>query len=238
MKQIIRDYLTFNRRERNGVFVLLCIILLLTLYLSFSGFFYPTEEVDLSKFEKEVREFEEQFRKKEDSMENSRPRAADTGFSGRKDNKGAGRQFPYSQGMHNKKYVMVMVELNAADTAALISLRGIGPGFAKRIVKFRDLLGGFIRKEQLLEVYGFDQERYDLVAPQVMLDTSLVKKLNINTASADELGRHPYIGRKTASKIYWYRVNHGSYSDVSDVLKYNLAEDQLYSKLAGYLTVK
>ncbi len=52
-----------------------------------------------------------------------------------------------------------LVDLNTADSVTLLSLYGIGPSFAKRIMKYRNLLGGFYNKTQLLEVYGFDQDR-------------------------------------------------------------------------------
>ena len=48
----------------------------------------------------------------------------------------------------------VVVEINTADSAELMRLNGIGASFSRRIVKYRNLLGGFISKEQLLEVYG------------------------------------------------------------------------------------
>ena len=131
-----------------------------------------------------------------------------------------------------------VVELNSADTTELKKLKGIGSVFAKRIVKFRDALGGFVRKEQLLEVYGFDKEKFDLVSPQTTLDISKAKKININSASVDDLRKHPYMDKTTATKIFWHRVNKGDYSDVSDIKKLNLVGEELYGKIEPYLTVK
>ncbi len=64
----------------------------------------------------------------------------------------------------------VYVELNSADTSELKTVRGIGSVFANRIVKYRKLIGGFERKEDLLKVYGIDEERYAGIAPQVWVD--------------------------------------------------------------------
>src|ERR1035437_2513935 len=69
MKNILRDYFTFNRRERNGIFVLLAIIFILILYLSFSDYFFPKEKIDFSKFEKEISQFEAQQKRTGDSAE-------------------------------------------------------------------------------------------------------------------------------------------------------------------------
>ena len=93
-------------------------------------------------------------------------------------------------------------------------------------------------KEQLLEVFGFDMEKYDLISSQITLDVSKVKRININSASVDDLNKHPYIDKKIAVKIFFQRVNKGNYSDVSDIQKLNLADEELYSKIAPYLTTE
>ena len=59
MKQFFRNYFTFNKRERNGVFVLLLIIILLLVYLNVSHLFYKKQPVDFSAFEKEIKELNE-----------------------------------------------------------------------------------------------------------------------------------------------------------------------------------
>ncbi|MBI3500209.1 MAG: helix-hairpin-helix domain-containing protein [Bacteroidetes bacterium] len=256
MKQFFRDYFTFNRRERNGVFILLSIIILLLLYLSFSDFFFPQEKTDFSKFEKEIAEFETAQKKAADSITDSRKNY----FSGNSlvsDSEETEKVFTKEKKYQKfekknnyektekivenkfpKKNATVIVELNSADTTSLKQLKGIGSGFAKRIVKFRDLLGGFVKKEQLLEVYGFDKEKFDLVSPQLEIDLSKVKKININSASVDDLKKHPYMDKKAAIKIFWHRINKGDYSDVSDIMKDNLVDGETFSKLAPYLTVK
>ena len=249
-KNFLRDYFTFNRRERNGVFILLSIIILLLLYLSFSDFFFPKEKTDFSKFEKEIADFEVAQKKAADSISDSRKNY----FSGNnlvsdseeneKNNSYEKKEWKHYEKKtfesknYPKKNESVIVELNSADTTALKQLKGIGSSFAKRIIKFRDLLGGFVKKEQLLEVYGFDKEKYDLVSPQIEIDLSKVKKININSASVDDLKKHPYMDKKSAVKIFWHRVNQGNYSDVSDIKKLNLVDETLFTKLAPYLTIE
>ena len=99
----------------------------------------------------------------------------------------------------------VMVELNSADTLQLQELRGIGPGFARRIVKYREKLGGYYAKEQLMEVYGFTDTLYRKVSPHVTVDASKIQKLNINELGIAELKRHPYISFFEAKAIVEYR---------------------------------
>lgn len=94
-----------------------------------------------------------------------------------------------------------MVELNSADTTRLKQLRGIGSGYAKMIVAYREKLGGFYSSAQLLEVYKFPDETYQKIKNQLKVDTTLIKKININTATVKELKSHPYISYYQALSI-------------------------------------
>lgn len=130
------------------------------------------------------------------------------------------------------------VDINSADTAALQQLYGIGPAFALRIVKYRNLLGGFTRKEQLLEVYGMDAERYNGFADHVTVDRSKVRKIDINTATVDQLKRHPYLDYYQARAIVDYRKQGVVYRNAEDLLKVNLIDDATLTKLEGYIQYK
>lgn len=94
-----------------------------------------------------------------------------------------------------------MVELNSADTTRLKQLRGIGSGYAKMIVSYREKLGGFYTSAQLLEVYKFSDETYKKIKHQLQIDTTLIRKININTATVKELKSHPYISYYQALSI-------------------------------------
>lgn len=247
MKQFIRDYFTFDRRHRNGVFIILCVILLLLLYLSFSDLFFPADRMDFSKFEKEVEEFETAVKNAEDSAARKNYFFGNILLSDSNDNdkdeKSTGKFQKYEgkyAGVKNYhgKNAKLMVEINSADTSSLKELKGVGSVFAGRMVKFRDALGGFVKKEQLLEVHGFDKEKYEAIAQQVEIDLSKVKKININAASVETLKKHPYIDKKVATKIYWHRINHGNYSNVQDILESNLVDDQTFAKIVPYLIAK
>lgn len=94
-----------------------------------------------------------------------------------------------------------MVELNSADTTRLKQLRGIGSGYAKMIVSYREKLGGFYTSAQLLEVYKFSDETYKKIKHQLQIDTTLIRKINVNTATVKELKSHPYISYYQALSI-------------------------------------
>ena len=97
------------------------------------------------------------------------------------------------------------IELNAADSTALVSLRGIGPWYARKILDYRDRLGGFVAREQLLEIDGIDRERFDGFADDITVDPSRIRRLDLWHASDSVLSRHPYLGPKGARSIVRYR---------------------------------
>ena len=131
---------------------------------------------------------------------------------------------------------IVIIELNAADSAMLDQLRGIGPAFASRIIRFRNRLGGFHDKKQLKEVYGMDSLRYSQIENQVSVDASSIKRLNINTATFEELRSHPYLSFKQINAIIQYRRQHGNYSSVDDLKKVLILNEEIIRKIEPYLS--
>jgi len=134
------------------------------------------------------------------------------------------------------KKEIVIVEINAADTLALDKINGIGPAFARRIVKYRERLGGFHHKEQLLEVFGVDTTKFNEIKDQVIVDPKSVVKLHINTVTFDDLKRHPYLTFKQMNAIIQYRTQHGAYKNVSDLSKVLILKPETIQKIAPYLS--
>ena len=130
-----------------------------------------------------------------------------------------------------------IVDVNTADTNDLQEIKGIGASFARRIAKYRDLLGGFIKKEQLLEVFGMDSARYLQIQASFTINPSAIQKININKATIQELKKHPYFDYYTAKSVVMYRTQKGEYKTVSEIKKANLIYDDFYDKIYPYLTV-
>lgn len=132
------------------------------------------------------------------------------------------------------------VEINSADTTALIELPGIGPAFARSIVKFRDALGGFHSLEQLSEVYVLkDKPDAVLKLKQVLiLDTLAVRRIPINTCTVEELAAHPYARWKVAKPLIAYRAQHGPFKQVADIKGCAAISEEVFRKLAPYLSVE
>jgi len=92
-----------------------------------------------------------------------------------------------------KEQESLLIEINIADSAGLTRLYGIGPAFASRIISYRELLGGYYTRAQLLEVYGMDRERYEGFQKNIIIDPKQIKKIKILQADFKEILRHPYI---------------------------------------------
>ncbi len=106
-----------------------------------------------------------------------------------------------------------IIDINKADTSAFISLPGIGSKLAARIVNFRDKLGGFYTVEQVRETFGLPDSTFQKIRQYLVLENNSVKKININTATIDELKAHPYIKYNIANPIIAYRNQHGPFSN-------------------------
>jgi len=132
------------------------------------------------------------------------------------------------------------VELNTADSVLLVSLPGIGPSFARGILKYRDKLGGYRSMDQLAEVYVL-KDKPDALArlgELLVIDTLMVRRLPINTCTAEQLAAHPYAGWKVARPLVAYRKQHGPFRQLADIRGCVAVDDAVFRKLAPYLTVE
>ncbi len=129
------------------------------------------------------------------------------------------------------------VPLNRADSATLEGVFGIGPYFAGAIVKYRRWLGGFYSKKQLLEVYGLDTADYRRIRTHIVLQDTLPDQYNINRASVEDLGKHPYISWQLAHIIRNYVEQHGAFDSLPAIKEVEILTDSLYYKIKPYLTV-
>ncbi len=131
-----------------------------------------------------------------------------------------------------------IADINSADTTALIALPGIGSKLAMRIINFRDKLGGFYSISQVGETFGLADSTFQKIKQYLKLESSSVKKININTATLDELKAHPYIKWSIANPIIAYRNEHGNFLNLEDLKKVMAVTDAIYQKMAPYLEVR
>lgn len=97
---------------------------------------------------------------------------------------------------------IVSIDINTADTILLKSLPGIGSVYALRIVKYRNLLGGFIEIEQLKEVYGIKNELFEQIKPLISIQTKQIKKIKADSLWYKPYAfYHPYLSKELKSSI-------------------------------------
>jgi DNA uptake protein ComE-like DNA-binding protein len=139
---------------------------------------------------------------------------------------------------YKKTAAGTVIELNIADSAKLTELAGIGPSFARRIVVYRNRLGGFISKEQLKEVFGMDDEKYNGLSSQISVNPLHINKIRINKIDFDGLRHFPYLTFKQMNAIIQFREQHGEYASLSDMRNIAILNDKILRKIEPYIDFK
>ncbi len=133
-----------------------------------------------------------------------------------------------------KKY---HVSLNSGTEDDFLKVRGIGPYFAKRIVGYREKLGGYTYKEQLLELWKMDLIKYQEIEEFIVLNNEPIRKISINKATSEELSGHPYISFSIANSIVKMREQSGEYTDLKEIKRSKLIDEVTFVKIEPYLTL-
>jgi len=129
----------------------------------------------------------------------------------------------------------VRFDINRCTAADLVSLPGIGPVLAERIIKYRSLLGGFVDKGQLAEVYGLDSSVARMAAERLVITSDQVRPLVLDSASYGDLARHPYIGYEAARKIITYRSVTRLPVTLGAMVSSGAITDELAGRIAPYV---
>lgn len=128
------------------------------------------------------------------------------------------------------------LELNSADSAALVRLKGMGPFYARKILSYRERLGGFCDISQMMEVEGLDSARFSGFCDEIYVDTARIVKIDIWRDSLPRLVSHPYIGEKVARRIERFRnVYDSTLWSTDNLLKEHVFTEDQFSSLSPYL---
>ena len=128
-----------------------------------------------------------------------------------------------------------VVELNSCDSAALEALPGIGPVLSARIIRYRNLLGGFYDVGQLKEVYGLSEETYSLIVGRVRVDTSYVQRVDVNSAEYGTLLRMPYLEKEDVDNIMRYKRIKGKIGSMAELEEDEVISSSTAKKVSHYL---
>ncbi len=228
--QLTGDYLTYNRTEQRGILVLSMILLCVIIASSVipSGTFQKTP--DFSVFAREIRDFEAEWQKASDSDSVARTLKYlqyKTRFGAFKRDSVNYKSFPAKP--------LVIVELNSADTFELQQLRGIGPGFARRIVNYRERLHGFFEKQQVLEVFGMDTVRYRMIEKNLSVNPDSIHPIDLNAITFKELLRHPYFPFAITKNIMIYRQKNKVFKSLNELKNIQGVNDSIFRRMVIYL---
>jgi competence protein ComEA len=129
----------------------------------------------------------------------------------------------------------LQIDINNSDSAEVDALPGIGPVLSSRIIKYRELLGGFVAVGQLKEVYGISDSLFRVISGMISIDSSAVRRININSAGFSELDRHPYLERYDVQAILKYREIKGRIEGMNELKTNNILKGEKAARIFPYL---
>ena len=128
-----------------------------------------------------------------------------------------------------------LIELNRADSATLVKVRGIGAKTAGAIVAYRTRLGGFYRVEQLSEVRGVTEQNYERIVQQIWCDSCEIQKISVIFAPAEVLAEHPYLPPQTLRKLLKQRQLKGGWTTIGEMIEQKIFTADEAARIAPYL---
>ena len=134
-----------------------------------------------------------------------------------------------------REYKNQSISINTATQVELEKLRGIGPSYAAKILRYKGYYGGFYNSQQLYEIKGLDSILVSSILPYLVFDSNVITRLDVNKATAAELAKHPYISYKEASAIVSFREQHGRFNQISEVKELHIFKGKDVSRLIPYL---
>jgi DNA uptake protein ComE-like DNA-binding protein len=229
----------FARGERIAAIILLFVIII---QLLFSVFYEArsSKSVDFTEFKELISQFEARQLFLEDSIENARKEYyANRYQQNRREyypyNSSRNRNVPFEKQEKKPQYMIVKLELNECDTSEIVVVPQFGSKRAQKLVEYREKLGGFYAFEQMKEVYILQNIDVEFLKKYFTLDVSLIRKININSATYKELVTHPYIDAYLAKLIINHREKKEKFTSMEEVQKATNAYQELIEKLQYYI---
>ena len=211
-KYLRREFYLLPRGEQRGM-IFLALLLILSLAVRMMLLLLPEREPEgLGEFEREARLIMATLAEAESLQHTGNDRL-----------------------VQENTFLSYPVNINRVDSVQLLPLPGIGPVFAGRIIKYRNLLGGFVSVDQLGEVYGMPLETLYNIRDKVLIDSSAVRKINIDSASFRELLRHPYLEFEDVKSLVNYREFKGCIPSLLEIEENFIWPDSVLNRIRPYL---
>ena len=133
---------------------------------------------------------------------------------------------------------LYLVDINSADSADFIKLKGIGKFYAKTIIEYRNKLGGFYNVNQLKEAYGITEELFSSLEMNFTIESPVFRKIDLNNTNFTELIRHPYLDKKMTVEILNLEKQIGGFLSINDLRSYSVLDEKTFEVMKHYLEVK
>ena len=213
---MIRDFLYIRKSDRKIILTLLVVIVIALGVIFFAGGgnetngLLPSDTLSLKK------EYRDSFHRKHNASRTVYVRTKvvyrDTSYRRGKAFADINRDSAVVHYQEKLKHGE-QIDLNISDTTMLKTVPGIGAYFARKVVQYRERLGGYVSVDQLDEIEGFplDAKEY------LFVENPSPRKLDLNHLSLNDLKKHPYISFYQARGITDYRRLHGPLKSLSDL---------------------
>ncbi|MEA3448241.1 MAG: helix-hairpin-helix domain-containing protein [Bacteroidota bacterium] len=130
---------------------------------------------------------------------------------------------------------IITVQINTTNKKGLIETEAVSESIAQRIITYRNLLGGYYKTDQLLEVYGMSQTNLNKLKDHIIIDEENITHIDLNKISFGDLLRHPYMTKNNVKNIMKYRDFAGRIKHPEELLKNNIIADTTYQKIIPYI---
>ena len=228
MKLKWKDFLYFQKNDRNAIILLLLLIVVCGGFSAWYNSHILAKNVELQ--DSALAEFDSfQLGLTNNHLVNAEHNEEGEKNSDRPDKK-------KKSGTALKKLATgETIELNGASDATLKRIPGIGDEYARRILEYRNQLGGFTSAEQLKEVQGITNKRYTNISPYITIKQK-PKLIRINKQTKNQILKHPYLNEKQVDVIVNLRQQNGKIKTFGELLENNEFTPRDIERISGYIS--
>jgi len=224
-REVLKDLLTFSKKEKNGIVFLVTMVVIVGIVQWCLPFLFQKKPIQI-----DVMHY---FHDSIQLDSNEKPT-----YSHRFERSEQQRYYyqkDFSKKEKGERWRRLGLPINEVDSTELTLIRGVGIYSARKIIKYRDALGGFYDTAQVRETYNLKPEIGDSLLVHTCCFGENLRQIEINQAPDSVLGRHPYIGWKKAKIILAYIQKHGTFSQCSDLIKMRIWSEEEVQALCPYL---
>jgi len=243
IKYWIRNYFGFSKTESNGVLILIPLMFLIIIFPYVHRKYVSSQEPGLTDLKNDelLTQLEEKI--EEEKLDNYskpfKPKYNKRDSYNSKYKSSASKQVEPVDFEKSEKIAKAKFDINLADTSQLRTIYGIGSVLSKRIIKYRQLLGGFASMHQLKEVYGLQDSVINKLGERTYISPDYEpEKIKVNSEKPYIMDDHPYVSKTIANAIDAYRYQHGPFQSIDELQNITILDSPTFNKIYPYLSLE